>query len=368
LIRGFREAVPLNAPFAAIDAQPSSGIIVKFTSAHRQTIRAILDGTYTPLDVREFVQLCYVLALPLIRSRIHHGKLNLEVLGLAESDIVYDSVADLFKRDAARNFVQVKTFFENQGIDTLTCEPDDAVLALRRLVFGKVHQAIVRLHSEADPTLGKILRNLMLELEKNQLFEHQTRFGDVCLVATSADPCFHRPPIPSEYLRQQFSKIVSIRDSIPTMVQKLHNLLLEQDEFQRVVPFLMAGLLFKEAYALGMEAEEAEESEVERQSSRNDICTVADLVCRKLALNSRYTYVGKGKKTEEVFEKYMNVVKEILLSEFGDDGSNGSPYYERLRVFIPGLTKAAYTRQHRAVLEYLAKRAKTQMRQALRKM
>lgn len=341
---------------------------MKFTTAHRQTLRAILDGTYTPLDVREFVQLCYVLALPLIRSKVHHGKLNLEILGLAESDIVYDSVADLFRRDSAGNFVQVKTFFVNQGIDILTCEPDDAVLALRRLVFGKVHQAIVRLHSEADPTLGKILRNVMLELERNQLFEHQTRFGEVCLVVSAADPCLHRPPIPSEYVRHQFSQIVSIRDSIPMMVEKLRRVLLEQEEFQRVVPFLTAGLLFKEAYALGAEAEEAEECAVERQTVIDDVCRVADLVCQKLELSSRQTYVGKGKRSEDVFEKYMSVVKEILLSEFGDHASNGIPYYERLLVLMPGLTKAAYIRQHRAVLEYLAKRAKNQMREALRKM
>jgi hypothetical protein len=67
---------PLYAPCTTIDATPFSGYVLKFTSAHRQTLRAILDGTYTPLDLREFVQLCYVLALPLIRSKIHNGKLT----------------------------------------------------------------------------------------------------------------------------------------------------------------------------------------------------------------------------------------------------------------------------------------------------
>ena len=361
-------SILLFAPIMATDAPPFSGCTVKFTSSHRQTLRAILDGTYTPLDVREFVQLCYVLALPLIRSKIHRGKLNLEILGMAEADVVYDSVADLFRRDSAGNFVQVKSFFANQGIDILTCEPEEAIQALRRLVFGKVNQAIVRLHSEADPTLGKILRNVMLELERNQLFGHQTRFGDTCLIVSAVDPCLHRPPIPFEYLRQQFSQIVSICDSIPMMVQKLHRILLEQQDYQRVVPFLSAALLFKDAYALGAEAEKAEECTVESQSVGNDVRGIAELVCQKLAMSTRQTYVGKGKRSKEVFEQYMNVVKEILLSEFGDDASNGVPYFNRLQFLMPGLTKAAYTRQHRAALEYLARRAKNQMREALRKM
>ncbi len=318
--------------------------------------------------MREFVQLCYVLALPVIRLKVRRGKLSLEILGLTESDVVYDCLADLFRRDSTGAFTHVETFFRNQGIDVATCELDDAVLALRRLVFGRVHQAIVRLHGEADPTLGKILRNLMLELERNRLFVHQTRFGDVCLVVSAADPCLHRPPIPPEHLRHQFSQIVSIRDSIPIMVEKLHRVLLEQEEFQRVVPFLTAGLLFKEAYALGAEADKADECAVERQTVNDDVCRIADLVCQKLALGSRQTYVGRGKRSEDVFEKYMDVVKEILLSEFGEDDSNGVPYYERLRVLIPGLTKATYARQHRAILEYLAKKAKIQMRETLRNM
>jgi triphosphoribosyl-dephospho-CoA synthetase len=143
---------------------------------------------------------------------------------------------------------------------------------------------------------------------------------------------------------------------------------MEQDDYQRVVPFLSAGLLFKDAYALGAEAEKAEECAVESQSVSNDVCRIAELVCQKLAVSSWQTYVGRGKRSEDVFEKYMNVVKEILLSEFGNDASDGLPYFNRLRALMPGLTKAAYTRQHRAALEYLARRAKNQMREALREM
>lgn len=77
---------------------------MKFTSTHRLALRSILDGTYTPLDVREFVQLCYVVALPLIRSKILRRKLNFEILGLKEADVVYDCLADLFRRGRIGRF------------------------------------------------------------------------------------------------------------------------------------------------------------------------------------------------------------------------------------------------------------------------
>ncbi len=340
---------------------------MRLTSAHRTALRAVLDGTYTPLDVREFVQLCYVLALPLIRSKILRGKLNLELLGLKEVDLVYDCLADLFRRDSEGTFVQVNTFFFNQKIDVATCHEDEVFLALRRLVFRKVHHSIIRLYSDADPALGKILRNVQLELERNDLFQLQVRFGETCLVATGTDPCYHLPPMRSEFLRQRFSRVVSLHDSIPEMVEKLRAVLVRQEEYQRAVPLITAGLLFKEVYALGWEVQEAEASTVDRQAEQADVRQIAEAVCRQLAAGARETYVGKGKRSEATFNSYIAAVHGILLGEFGAFGADGASYYEHLRAVMPGLTKAAYANRHRAVLEYLAKRAKNHMRHELKR-
>lgn len=340
---------------------------MKFTPAHRSTLRAILEGSYTPLDVREFVQLCYALALPAIRSKIQRGKLNLDIVGMSETDIVYDCVADLFRRDGGGSFVQLRSFFLNQKIDVTTCHDDEVLLALRRLIFGKVHDSLVRIYSDGDPTLGKILRNLLLELERSELFEQQVRFGETYLVVRNVDSCLHLPPVSVESLRQRFSHVVSVRDSIPVMVDKLHQVFLLDDEFQRAVPLVTAALLFKEAYALGSEVEEAEASSVERQAATDDVSRIANLVCRSLAANTRGTYVQRGRRSAEEFKCYMNAVKEILLSEFGVGDGNAVSYFEHLEAAMPGLTKAAYARRHRAVLEYLAKRAKKQMKVELRR-
>ncbi len=340
---------------------------MKFSSAHRSTLRAILEGTYTPLDVREFVQLCYVLALPVIRSKILRGSLNLDILGMSEADIVYDCVADLFRRDSEGSFVQLRSFFTNQSIDVTRCHDDEVLLALRRLIFGKVHDSLVRIYSEGDPTLGKILRNLLLELDRSELFEQQVRFGETYLVVRDADPCFHLPPVTVESLRQRFSHVVSVRDLIPVMVDKLHQVLLSDEECQRAVPLVKAALLFKEVYALGSDVEEAEASSVERQAATDDVSQLADLVCRSLAANTRETYVRRGRRSAEEFECYMNTVREILLSEFGVGQGDAVSYFEHLKSAIPRLTKASYARRHRAVLEYLAKRAKQQMKVELKR-
>ncbi len=340
---------------------------MKFTSQHRRSLQTILDGTYTPLDVREFVQFCYLLALPLVRSKIHRGKLNLEILGLNEIDVVYDCLADLFRRDSEGMFTQVKSYFTSQNLDPAKAHEDDILVALRRLVFNRVHCSLVRLYSEADPVLGKILRNMMLELERSTLFEHRARFGETYLIVHDAEPGFDRAPIPFEVLRERFSQIVSVRDSIPNMVEKLHRVLLAEGEFQRAVPFVSAGLIFKEAYIVGAEIPEAEAITSDQRLEDEDVNRIADTVCRSLAAATRDTYVGRGKRTSEVFEHYIETVREIILGEFGG-ALDGVSYYDHLKARMPGLSKAAYSRNHRTALEYLAKQAKKRMRGELKRM
>jgi hypothetical protein len=340
---------------------------MKFSAHHRRTVQAILDGTYTPLDVREFVQFCYVLALPLVRSKILRGKLNLDILGLNEIDVVYDCLADLFRRDSEGMFTHVGSYFASQNLDPAKAHEDEILLALRRLVFNRVHCSLVRLYSEADPVLGKILRNMMLELESSRCFEHRARFGETYLVVRDADPCFDRSPMPFEVLRERFTQVVSVRDSIPAMLGKLHRVLLAEGEFQRAVSFVTAGLLFKEAYAVGAAAEEAEPAAVDQRMDQEDLNRLADSVCGSLAAATRETYVGTGKRTSEVFELYIQTVKEILLGEFGAGPGNGTSYYERLRARMPGLSKSAYSKEHRTVLEYLAKQAKHSLKEELKR-
>jgi hypothetical protein len=340
---------------------------MNFTPEHRRTVQVILDGTYTPLDVREFVQFCYLLALPLIRSKIHRGNLNLGILGLNEIDVVYDCLADLFRRDSEGTFTQVKTYFVSQELDAATAHEDEILLALRRLVFNRVHCSLVRLYSEADPVLGKILRNMMLELEGSALFEHRARFGETYLILRGADPGLDRAPMPPDVLRERFSHIVSVRDSIPVMVEKLHRLLQTEEEYQRAVPLVSAGLLFKEAYAVGADIEEAVAITSDQRIEEEEISHMVERVCRSLATATRGTYVGSGKRTAEVFNIYIETVREILLGEFGGGASDGLSYYDHLKVRIAGLSRSAYAREHRTVLEYLAKQGRRRMKGALGK-
>jgi hypothetical protein len=303
----------------------------------------------------------------LIRKKIANGKLNLDSVGLKEPDVVYDCLADLFQRDETGGFPQIRTFFDHQIDRFENSSDEDLITSLRGLVFGKVSNNIIRIYSEIDPTLGRILRNLRLAVERSRLFEQITRFGEGHLVPRDGDAHFELPPIPFESLQRDFSRIVLIHDNIPEMVKKLHAVVIGQKRFQRAVPLVSAALLFKQIYLLGWETEEVRRESSEEAPEVDVVEAIAEKVCGELRDEMRSTYVGKGKRTEEEFERYIRALRGILVNTFSDGEANGAAYFDLLRHEFPGLTKECYRRKHRTVLEYLGKLAKERMREEMKR-
>ncbi len=332
---------------------------------NKQVVQAILSGTYTPYDLREFVQLCHDLALPMIRKKIALGKLRLDAVGLKEPDVVYDCIADLFRRDAEGKFPQIQTYFEKNITDVHTATEEELLTALRRLIFGKINNSLVRLYSEIDPTLGKILRNIKLAIEKSKMFEEVTRFSDVYLVPVSCDALQQLAPMPSEYLEQEFSRLVLVHDTIPVMLKKLHTVLVEQESYQRMVSLVTAGMLCKQIYKLGWETEQ-EVKVVEEEVDGEYLAKVVDQICQSLHKEMHHSYVEKGKCTGDMFRAYLGATKSILNSFYVDEHLDGSTFYEYLEEQIHGLTKEEYRDKHRPILEYFIKIGKERLKHELR--
>ncbi len=339
---------------------------MKIRAIDRNLLKTILSGVYTPFDLREFVQCCCDLALPVIRKKIVLGKLKLDSIGLNEMDVVYDCLADLFQRDEEREFPQIRSYMERHIHNIEQCSDEELVVELRRLVIGKVNNNIVRLYSEADPALGRILRNLKLAVEKTGLFEYMTRFNELYLVPRTIDPQMTSPPMPADYLKQEFSRIALIHENVPELLKKLHDVVVDQKEYQRALPFVACAILFKEVYILGWSGEEKTEMATEFQVNE-DVRRITEEVCALLYTEMRPKYVGKGKCNEEAFGKYITALKEILLNTFASAGSDGKSYFEYLKVQIPDLDKEGYLAEHRTTLEYFAKLAKERMKEELKK-
>lgn len=329
---------------------------------------ALLAGACTPREVRELVQRCYDLALPVIRKKISLGKLNLEAMGLTEADVVYDCLADLFQRNDGDGFFEIRNFFDRHLPNAENCSDQELLIALRFLVVGSVNNNIVRLYGEADPALRKILRNLKIALDRSRYFDRITRFNETYLVPAGIDTLLHRPPIPLDFLKQEFSRVVFLDDSVPEMLTKLHSTICGQEEYQRAVPLVLCAILFKEVYSLGWQAQqEAETVQQDVETAESDVRRIVDDVCKGLQADMSPGYVQSGKCSQKTFEDYIQALRNILLNEFGANGTEKKSYFDCLQLQAPGLTKAGYMQHHRTIMEYLAKIAKERVKEELKR-
>jgi hypothetical protein len=328
------------------------------------SLRSILSSAYTPFDVREFVELCYLVALPLIRSKIAQGKLQHAATGMRERDIVYDCLADLFERNSEGDFIRVRRFFEREEVVGENATDEELLIALRRLVFLKVQNNIVRLLSEADPALGKVLRNMRLGIQKERTFEAVEQFGETYLVPAGEDPLPERPQFPLDILERELLGIVLVHDTTNVILRKLHAVLMTQNEYRRSIPLIPLALIVKKIFALAWEQQETVE-EVKIEAVENDeIRRVAKHVCEQLWNGAAAGYLRKRKHPEEVIRHYLRAIEEILVQEFGSEEQTS--YFDILKRWIPRLTKTEYRARHRTTLEYLAKNAKKRMRLAMK--
>jgi hypothetical protein len=338
---------------------------MKLTARQSGAFRAILSGSYTPYDVREFVQLCYLISRPHIIRKVRSGKLDLSILGISGDDAVYDCLADVFRRDATGKFVEIDTFFQREVEDPASASGESLLVQLRRLVIGKVNNNLVRLYSEADPALGKILRNIKLALTPESGLEQVPRFNEACLAPAGIDRLAHNPPFTFEALRGAAAGVILIHDQVPEMLRKLRTLLVEQQRFQRIVPMVWAGLVFKEIYTLGWEpADEAVDLDDAVETDR--LNALVEKICGQLNAQLRKTYVETGKLTEGLLEGYCCALRKVLQGSYLDQHLDGSTFYEYLREHFPELTRESYRKEHKATLEYIVKLGKSRLREELR--
>lgn len=343
-------------------------LVMKLKFQLHKVLQTVLSQDYSPVDVRDFVAICFDLSLPMIRKKLSNGRIDLHTVGMDESELVYDCLADLFNRDGSGNFKQLQRYFHEKFENLGNVTEEQLIIALRQLLFKKIEQNVIRIYGEIDPIYGKILRNVRLGVEHSSCLRMIERFGENYIAPKNAKLNENFQPINYEWLKQEFARFVSIHDTVPTMLKKLCNVISEQNEFYKIVSLGDVARLFKEIHHVGWKLEITEEEYYDDSTDFDDIVKVAEDVCKRVKYELYSTYVGSGKKCETVFNNYIDALREVLIAEFGNGDAADGSYYDFLKSKLVDITKETYTAEHRVVFEYIAKLGKSKMRDELIKM
>ncbi len=313
------------------------------------SLKAILSGVFETDDVNRLVRVCHSLAVPHVRKRLTRDGLLSQTLRLNFNDFAYDCIAELFAFGKAGEFPHFHAYFAAYPVETLSQE--DILSHLRRLVFSHTNQGIFRLYNEADPILGKIIRNIKLAVQQFQPLKLIERFGEPSLVPVEGDCFVHLPALTKDELECGLRQYLNGNENIPFMLGKLALFIQEQTEVSRTLPLSMVATVFRAIYLRSSEEEQVDNS-VEGELTSTDLKQAINTAITKVKAKMIAQYARKKNVDPTLVEKYFLVIERKLNLTFSGDGKEKG-LNDLLKEHIGNLNDEEYKTVHKNRLEYL---------------
>lgn len=328
----------------------------------KEAIGSVLRSDPSPRQVNRLVSICHGLAIACLHNKRTHQLLLVED-SLNTSDLGYDCIAELFQRNDHGDLIRIKIYFDSIDVEASTDQ--ELLVYLRRLVFSSVNQSLVRIYSNFDPNLSKILRNLRLSVQHLGTFTEIERLGENCLVPQLCDPLAHLPVVELDRLQAELSTRLRGVERIPEILSALSRYLREQSDHSRQVPILRLALAIRWVYALKQIPADLSH-QTEDLLAREDVLRLVQASCVEVKRKIADDYVTRGKVSPDIIDAYIEAIRRYLTTKL-DGYETSLSLFESLKSVIPTLTSSSYDKKHRARLEYLARKTEASAVQRLRK-
>ena len=317
-------------------------------------IEAAVENTLSLSQLNGLVDLCHSMASVALRRKIAPAMLNSGVHGTNYRDLAYDCIAELFQQGEDGSLLQIRAYF--QGIDRRAASDQELLTHIRRIVFTKVNHGVVRFYGEADPDLGKILRNIKLSVQALRSYNVVERFGDTFLLPAFSPSLEHLPPFTREELESELRGVARIDDHVPAMLAHLSRILRGQQHHSRLVSLTTVALAIKSIYFVPA-AEQSVQPAADDPFTVPEILTLVRAACSEVLGRMAPEYIESGKVEREMFRKYAEVIEKNVALRFTGEESDGHSLFAGLQALLPSLSEEEYRCEHRARLEYLARLA-----------
>lgn len=318
----------------------------EFYSRLKEALIGTVAGELPAGTLRFLLHASHALATELLRLKLYAHPGIRKHLGLSDTDLAYDCIAELFERDGTGTLIHFKTYFSS--FDLALFSDQQYVLHFRRLISSAVNQNLFRIYSDFDHTLGKIIRNIKLSVLAHKTFDEIDRFDVPCLAPVDCDRLEHLPAMGQDELSNMLLPAIRGREFVPELLSTASRCLRDQNEFSRIVPLVTLALVFRTVYVLKSEpAPHSTNDQTATIEIEDMIQTITEQVQRSVA--SRFT------ESNHLFCHYFDAIKDLLLARVDQRSQPVGSLYEGLLKRIPTLTKEEYREIHRSRLEYFYK-------------
>lgn len=305
-------------------------------------ILRLLSSLNSRQSVNKMVEVCYKIALSILRfnyKRIHKIIVRDE---LSLDDIAIDSITSLFMKDEEGKFSAINSAFNSWQPPIKTEE--EALYFLNKLIQKRVEQHLSLLLRESDPFFARLMDSVNYLIKKYG-FNKINHFGTVYVVNSGCDEILN--PIISV---EEFQSLpYSLFENKKNFLQNLFGHLSSDTNYFAAIPFNALINKLKELNIALYRVSEATEEE----SEIFEINTVVNSALANTFQKLEEAYLTKGKMTEGEAEIFRKTLKD--MAEDLKDGGVNPGLYKYLSANFPGLTEDCYKQKYHNILEYLLK-------------
>jgi hypothetical protein len=243
----------------------------------------------------------------------------------------------------------------NEDLDSI---PDrDLALAYKGFLHRIVEAQLARLFAQSDPSGARVLRNIRDAVKLSERFVIKKDFRGNVLFPLSTEPLEHLEPFPTDELEQFIAQSANSRQTIPQILDCLHELLSNQEKYRRTIVLTDIALIVKNVYQSDFSPETSVEhsfpidglSDFELSRVRHD---VENVLKERILL----TYLAKGKVTGEEARALFGALHDIV-DEWCDGNSSSDSLYAKFNSHYR-IAPELYDTEYRSKMEYLLKIAR----------
>jgi hypothetical protein len=316
-------------------------------------------------DAARLIEICRRLALAYLRASGTSVHSLTTRLGLTLEDVAYDSIAELFARGEGGGFKEMQRWAEKNAIASLV-SAEQSYHPLRRLVLGAVHDRVYYLYHDADPALARLIRNIKLALPHHPSMKLLRVKGGAFVVPRNSG-CLHLdlPSSSPDLLLPLMLEHPMSRDSLRTLLSSLGEVLQGQTSYRRGCTVVEAAILIRLTYS---SRKPTVSQPVEADVVLQDSAVEAEIqsVLHEVRASGIQHYIRLDKLTANEGDLLLQVVENVLRAEFLSDDGEGRGYFEHAQSVNGTITRDQYRNRYRVIVEYLAKTARSRLRERLK--
>jgi hypothetical protein len=174
----------------------------------------------------------------------------------------------------------------------------------------------------------------------------------------------HKHFLPFDSLRIEIMRKLKPGFTTNDFVKSLHDTLSVQEEYSNSFPLIGAAMLLRSLYA---ENAGTKKDEFEYTFWEDDLTRLISDVVSKLETQIITKYSEKGKISRQDIKVYSSIIREILRQEFIAGNKDEFSYYKLSKSRIQNLTQDLYIERYKTKIEYLAKIARAELKESIKK-